>query len=61
MSDYQQQALQENDIALDAMYKEIQENPERIVCSTCMNDDHLINTAGYWYCTKCTNDEITLI
>ena len=30
MSDYQQQALQENDIALDAMYKEIQENPERI-------------------------------
>lgn len=27
-------------------------------CKNCKTNDHIIENAGYYYCTKCTGDEV---
>lgn len=54
MSDYQEELKQQIDDT-DYGYEKI------AYCTTCKTPEFLIYTAGYYYCTKCTNDEVTFI
>ena len=61
MSDYLIQTRQEQNEELDRFYQELHKTGKLTICKNCKNDLHLINTAGYWYCTNCTNDEVEVI